>query len=68
MVPSLLHSKSSSIRMARGPQELQNSSRRRRQEQQAPHPRPHLWGSANKKGGLALSTPAESPDPMEGGC
>lgn len=37
--------------MARGPWELQNSSRRRRQKQQVPYPRPHLWGSVNKRGG-----------------
>lgn len=50
--------------------ELQNSFKRKRQEQQVPPPKPHLWGLANKKGeewGLALPTLAKSPDSKEGG-
>lgn len=52
-----------------GPRELQNSSGSKRQEQQMPPLRSPSMGLSKKRGewGLEVPTPAENPDPREGG-
>lgn len=69
--PTYPHPKSSSNRTARGPQEAAKLIQEKKAGAAGAPPGPHLWGLAKKKGGewgLEVPTPAESPDPREGGC
>lgn len=69
--PTYLHPKSSSSSRARGPQGAAKLIwENKAGAAAAPPSGPDLWGLAKKVGewGLDISTPAESPDPREGGC